>query len=107
MSHGPRSPVALIPGLPVPAAEALLAALGTCPRVEEVWLYGSRAMGRHRRGSDIDLTLMGHQLSHRDRLDLMEAIDTLMLPWTVDLSLFAELPADLKAHVDRVGLRLL
>jgi len=29
--------------------------------VREVWLYGSRAMGRHRPGSDIDLTLQ-HEL---------------------------------------------
>ena len=37
----------------------------------------------------------------------MEAIDELMLPWGVDLSLLAELPADLQAHVTRVARRLL
>lgn len=36
--------------------------------------------------------LVGHQLSHPDRLGLMEAID--------------ELPADLRAHVSQVGRRL-
>ncbi len=106
MSHSPRPPVALIPGLSVHAAEALLRSLRQCPRVEQVWLYGSRAMGRQRPGSDIDLTLMGPQLSHHDRLALMAAVDQLMLPWTVDLSLFTELPADLRAHVGRVGRRL-
>ena len=107
MSRSPSQPVARIPGLPVQAAQALLDALSGCPRVEQVWLYGSRAMGRHRPGSDIDLTLIGDQLSHHDHLALMTAVDELMLPWSVDLSLFAELPPDLRAHVDRVGLRLL
>lgn len=106
MSPLPSPGAAEIPGLSSAASGALLGTLRSCPRVEEVWLYGSRAMGRHRPGSDVDLTLVGHQLSHPDRLELMEAIDSLMLPWSVDLSLLAELPADLRAHVSRVGRRL-
>lgn len=107
MSSSLSPEAAVIPGLSLAASEALLRTLHSSPRVEEVWLYGSRAMGRHRPGSDVDLTLVGRQLSHPDRLDLMEAIDALMLPWSVDLSLLAELPADLRAHVSRVGRRLL
>jgi predicted nucleotidyltransferase len=107
MSHSPIPPAAVIPGISLAASETLLRTLQSCPRVEEVWLYGSRAMGRQRPGSDIDITLVGHQLSHGDRLGLMEAIDELMLPWGVDLSLLAELPADLQAHVTRVARRLL
>ena len=107
MSPSPRSGAAVIPGLSPAASEALLGTLRSCPRVEEVWLYGSRVMGRHRPGSDVDLTLVGRQLSHPDRLDLMEAIESLMLPWSVDLSLMVELPADLRTHVSRVGRRLL
>ena len=107
MSQSPSPRVDLIPGLPRQASDAVLATLRCCPRVEQVWLYGSRAMGRQRPGSDIDLTLMGPQLTHGDGLALMTAIEELMLPWSVDLSLFAELPADLRSHVSRVGLRLL
>lgn len=44
-----------------------------------MWLYGSRAMGRHRPGSDIDLTLMVPCLSHQDRLCRMGALDDLLL----------------------------
>ena len=106
MSPLPSPGAAEILGLSSAASEALLDTLRSCPRVEEVWLYGSRAMGRHRPGSDVDLTLVGHQLSHPDCLELMETIDSLMLPWSVDLSLLVELPADLRAHVSRVGRRL-
>ena len=76
------------------------------PAVEEVWLYGSRAMGRHHAGSDIDLTLVAPGLSHQGRLRLMGALDDLLLPWSIDLSLRHELPESLAQHVARVGRRL-
>ena len=49
---------AAIPRLPPEASARLLALFSAEPAVQEVWLYGSRAMGRHRPGSDIDLTLV-------------------------------------------------
>jgi len=97
---------AAIPGLPPEASARLLGLLRAEPAVQEVWLYGSRAMGRHRPGSDIDLTLVAPNLSHHDRLRLMGALDDLLLPWGIDLSLQHELPEPLRQHVDRVGRRL-
>jgi len=92
-----------IPGVPDPAAARLLKPLAEHPHVAAVWLYGSRAMGRHRPGSDIDLCLDEEGLTHSDRLSLMAQIDDLLLPWQVDLSLRRELPAELLAHINRVG----
>jgi len=96
-----------IPGLPVEASTALLGTLSRSPKVKQVWLYGSRAMGRERLGSDVDLCLEGPSLTHADLLQLIEAIDELLLAWSVDLSLRHQLPAALEAHVLRVGLPLL
>jgi predicted nucleotidyltransferase len=98
--------IAAIPGLPPEASARLLAVLSAEPAVQEVWLYGSRAMGRHRPGSDIDLTLVAPDLRHHDRLRLMGALDDLLLPWSIDLSLQHELPEPLRQHVARVGRRL-
>ena len=97
------SSVTAIPGVPEASQRRLLDAFLNLPRVEAVWLFGSRAMGRHRPGSDLDLCLEGRQLTHRDRLQLMAAIDDLLLPWSVDLVLRHELPPELEAHVQRVG----
>jgi len=97
---------AAIPGVPPEASARLLALLGAEPAVEEVWLYGSRAMGRHHAGSDIDLTLVAPRLRHDDRLRLMGALDDLLLPWSIDLSVLHELPEPLRQHVARVGMRL-
>ncbi|MEB3263303.1 MAG: nucleotidyltransferase domain-containing protein [Synechococcus sp.] len=92
-----------IPGISPEAEERLLNVFARQPGLRRVWLYGSRAMGRHRSGSDLDLTLEGDDLSHHKLLLLLQAIDDLLLPWSVDLSLRQELPADLEAHIERVG----
>ncbi|MCH2340097.1 MULTISPECIES: nucleotidyltransferase domain-containing protein [Stutzerimonas stutzeri subgroup] len=57
------------------------------PRISEAILYGSRAKGNYRPGSDIDLTLKGNELSHQDLLDIELALDDLLLPYKIDLSL--------------------
>ena len=92
-----------IPGIPEQTQQRLLQCLTTQPQLRAVWLFGSRAMGRHQRGSDIDLCLEGQQLCHTDHLMLMAAVDNLLLPWRVDLVLRHHLPAELEAHVQRVG----
>lgn len=72
--------------------------------VDEVILYGSRAMGNFKRGSDIDLTLKGENLN----LDIINKIDLelddLLLPYTFDLSIFRHIDnPDLVDHINRVG----
>lgn len=96
-----------IPGLPAEASQALVQCLAQHPGVEQIWLYGSRAMNRHRSGSDIDLCLEGAALGHRDLLQLMDGVDELLLAWSVDLSLRHNLPEPLEAHLQRVGRPLL
>ncbi len=102
LSH-PSAEVISIPGIPPAAAQRLLPCVTAQPHLEALWLFGSRAMGRHHQGSDIDLCLEGLMLTHRDRLQLMASIDDLLLPWQVDLVLRHELPAELEAHMQRVG----
>ena len=72
------------------------------PEVREVWLYGSRAKGNATEGSDIDLSLKGSQLTHRHQLQISEAIENLLLPYRVDLSIYDSLPIPLKEHIQRV-----
>lgn len=75
--------------------------------IESVVIYGSRAKGNFRRGSDIDLTIKGQKMSFRDFMRLEDEIDDLMLPYTVDLSQYQDIGnPDLVAHVDRVGVAI-
>ncbi|EQM72350.1 nucleotidyltransferase domain-containing protein [Pseudomonas stutzeri] len=74
------------------------------PKVSEAILYGSRAKGTYRPGSDIDLTLKSDGLSHQDLLDIEMAIDDLLLPYKVDLSLYRQIDnSQLIDHITRVG----
>ncbi len=95
--------VLTIPGIPERASGPLLQLLQQHPGVVEVWLFGSRAMGRQREGSDLDLCLVGEALTHLDRVQLLHSIDELLLPWSVDLVLRDELPPELLDHLGRVG----
>ncbi|MFN9945187.1 MAG: nucleotidyltransferase domain-containing protein, partial [bacterium] len=50
------------------------------PEVEKAVLYGSRAKGNYKPGSDIDLTLFGEELDERVMSRLYWALDDLLLP---------------------------
>lgn len=74
------------------------------PAVEEVIIYGSRANGNFKASSDIDLTMKGN-LSLEEMNKISWQLDDLMLPYTVDLSIFEHIrQADLLDHIRRVGI---
>lgn len=80
---------------------------GQYPNIEQVILYGSRAKGNFRPGSDIDLTMKGEYIN----IDLIHAIKVQIshssLPYQVDLSSYSDLlKSDLTEHIDRVGIVL-
>lgn len=91
-------------GLPAATLDAMRTVLSCHPGVRRAVVYGSRAKGNHRPGSDIDLTLFGDGLTASDLLAIDGALDALDLPYRVDLSLHADIedPA-LRSHIERVG----
>ena len=75
--------------------------------VESAVLYGSRAKGNYRNGSDIDLTLMGSNLTHRIMLRIDDEIDDLLLPYSFDISVFSHIDnPELIEHIHRCGISL-
>ena len=92
-------------GLPSDVVEKITAVLAQFPQVESATLYGSRAKGNYKTGSDIDLTLHGHsELTLGVVYRILDALDDLLLPYTIDLSIFHDIadPA-VVAHIQRVG----
>jgi len=72
--------------------------------ISSVLVYGSRAKGNYRPGSDIDLTIKGDVLEFAELMQIEDQIDDLFLPYTVDLSQYSQLSnTDLIEHIDRVG----
>lgn len=105
---GPKDPTSeshpMLFGLPEQAIQEIQAALALYPEVEKAILYGSRAMGTFKPGSDIDLTLIGENLTHNLMLGIMFDLDDLLLPWMIDLSIFDSIDhPELREHIDRVG----
>ncbi len=74
------------------------------PEVEEVVLYGSRAKGNYRPGSDIDLTLKGDNINLPILNNISSQLDDLLLPYTFDLSTYRSIDnLALIDHISRVG----
>ncbi|HXH99111.1 MAG TPA: nucleotidyltransferase domain-containing protein [Sphingobacteriaceae bacterium] len=73
-------------------------------QIDEVIVYGSRAKGNYRNGSDIDLTIKGEKLNLHFLNQISLKIDDLLLPYIFDLSIFRQISnQDLIEHIERVG----
>jgi uncharacterized protein len=94
-------------GLPQATVDKISSVLAKFPEITQAVLYGSRAKGNFKLGSDIDLTLYGDHLTTKLCNDVAQALDDLLLPYMIDLSVFALLShPELEAHIKRVGVRL-
>ncbi|HOD53539.1 MAG TPA: nucleotidyltransferase domain-containing protein [Candidatus Cloacimonadota bacterium] len=92
-------------GLDTEVINKINAVFEEIPDIEKVILYGSRAKGNYKIGSDIDLTLQGHQLSLNTIYELMDKLDNLYLPYKFDISVYDEIDnPDLTEHIKRVGI---
>jgi len=74
------------------------------PEIEEVVIYGSRAKGNYKAGSDIDITLKGRNISDSTLSQISNEIEELNTPYLFDISIFDNLKSDsLINHILRVG----
>lgn len=74
------------------------------PTIEKVVIYGSRATGKYKVGSDIDLVMYGNDLNYQIQMDIFDALDELLLPYSIDLAIYHTLNHDnLKEHINNVG----
>nr|HPK07781.1 nucleotidyltransferase domain-containing protein [Aminivibrio sp.] len=92
-------------GLHEKTIQQITSVLARYPQVENALLYGSRAKGTYKTGSDIDLTLVGNEALTLEILYLiMDDLDDLLLPYSFDLSLFHDIEdPEVVEHIRRVG----
>lgn len=87
--------------------EKIVLVISNCTKVEQIILFGSRAIGSHRASSDWDLALLGSELSLADVLKIQVELDELWLPCAVDILIFEEIQnQSLKEHISRVGIEV-
>lgn len=81
----------------------ILSILEDCSSIDKVIIYGSRAKGNYREGSDIDITLKGN-ITKEDFSKLWHRLDDSFIPYKFDISIYEKLNSDsLKDHINRVG----
>ena len=94
-------------GLKEATINKIIAVFAKYTQIEKILLYGSRAKGNYRNGSDIDLTLIGDQLNYSQLSGIESDIDDLFLPYSFDISIFKDIDnPDLVEHINRVGVVL-
>ncbi len=85
--------------------EHILETISFYPAIEKAVIFGSRAMGTHKKGSDVDIAIYGEQVTW----DLVTALHAKLedegpLPYLFDIVDAAHLQHDeLKEHIERAG----
>ncbi|MEX1058018.1 MAG: nucleotidyltransferase domain-containing protein [Natronospirillum sp.] len=78
------------------------------PDIEALMVFGSRAKGNYRKGSDVDIAVVGKLVKDDTLSKLTDQLnEELPMPYFFDVVHYNTLPAEaLKEHIDRVGLTL-
>ena len=91
-------------GLKKNVLDAIQQVFASYAGIQRAILYGSRAKGNHKLGSDIDLTLVAPTLKLEDLLKIENKLDDFLLPYKIDISLYHQIEnKDLLDHITRVG----
>ena len=92
-------------GLKVSDWEEILISFPKHKEIERVMIFGSRAKGRHKQGSDIDLALFGKDIT----LDILSTVQNFLneetlLPYQFDILHYEKITNPLvKEHIDLWG----
>ncbi len=92
-------------GLPEETIAMFAAVFTRHPEVERVILYGSRAKGNYRSGSDIDLALQGGDgMTERVLYSIVRELDDLPVPYSFDVAIHSMIANEaLFEHIRRRG----
>jgi predicted nucleotidyltransferase len=91
-------------GLSQPTIDQINKVFAMHHSIEEVLIYGSRALGNYTNGSDIDLTIISQELDFTELLTIKSQLSNLLIPYKVDVSVYSQIDnEELKAHINEYG----
>lgn len=91
-------------GLDTKYVEMIRSIFSRHSEVEKVILFGSRAKGNYKRGSDIDMAVVGDGVVKNTLSSLLGEFEDSLLPFFVDVISYNGIAnSELKEHIDRVG----
>lgn len=82
--------------------DLLLNSFSNFDDINEVILFGSRAKGNYKNGSDIDIAVI------TDRYETILKLSTYLnqvapIPYTIDVAMYNTLDNNIKEHIQRIG----
>jgi predicted nucleotidyltransferase len=86
--------------------DAILSVLESFSKIEEAIIFGSRAKGNFKKGSDVDLALKGKDLNFETISKVCyELNEETRMPYKFDVLNYHSIQEpELKNHIDRVGI---
>ncbi len=92
-------------GLRASDIQVIRSVLAQFPEIESAWLYGSRALGTAKAGSDVDMAIKGAGVSHETVTNIRVALnEESPLPYHFDITNYHRVQNDaLKQHIDEAG----
>jgi predicted nucleotidyltransferase len=87
--------------------EKIVSILKRNKSIDKAILFGSRAKGDYKTGSDIDISIIGENLDLDDILKAKIELDNLSLPYKIDIIIHNRISeTELIEHIHRVGITL-
>ena len=88
--------------------KSVVNACASFPEVQQVTLFGSRALGTHKPGSDVDLAVHGQDVTDDTVTQVRAALSELpLVPYFFDIVHYDSITAPaLKEHIDTYGVPL-
>ena len=92
-------------GLSQTSFNLLVKAFASFPQIEKVIVFGSRAKGNYKPGSDVDLAIVGKRCTPKLAMELSVKVNEEMpIPYSVDIIDYSSLThPDLQEHINSVG----
>ncbi len=96
------------PDLPANTIDIIIQTAGQYPEIEKVAVFGSRAMGNAKPGSDIDLVIYGDKISQHIVTQFhMHLNEETNIPNLIDVIHYEAISTtELKCHIDDYGIKL-
>ena len=86
--------------------DAIAKRIGSCPHVEKVVLFGSRARGDEQERSDIDLAVVGPEITRKEWVRMWIDVDDAETLLSIDLVRFETASDQMKDSIVKEGVVL-
>ena len=94
-------------GIPLDVLERIIETIKSDKKVKEIILFGSRAKGKFKKGSDIDIAIIADTIKFDELNQIRANLSELLIPYSVDIIDFNKITNnELKEHILRVGQRV-